>query len=789
MFTNLARSAAIVLLLMAVFGLAGCGTGGSQTSSSGVGAVAIDLVWSGAKSANKALKAPSTVSTVQIVISGPAMASIQQTFAASSGGGTIGNVPAGSGLTVTAYALDSSGNLLYKGTVGNVTVLAGQTTDVVTVIMLSVPTVASITVTPSNSTIGVGATQQFVATGTFSNMSTVDLTTITSWSSSTPSAATIAASGIATAVGVGATTITATSGAVAGTTGLTVTPANLVSIAILPANPTGAVGTTQQFTATGTFSDHTTQDLTSSVVWSSSATTVATISNAVGKNGLASPVAAGIATISAVSGSIVASTSYSVTEVTLVSLAISPANSSTPLGTPLQLSATGTYSDNSTQNLTSLVSWSSSLTSVAAISNATGQNGLVTPAAAGTTSISATMQVSLPIPGSISAATSLTVTGGANSLVNVLPITVNGSLCSSVTSKDYYNKPCVSVTVCNPNGSGCQVINDVLLDTGSYGLRIFQPATPFSLTPVLVGSSELYECVQYADGSANWGPVQTAMVILGGEPAVQVPIQVIQAASQTTGSHGHSVCTGATATPSDAGFTAILGVGLLTQDCGPLCVTSSGVGLYYTCSGSTCSGAAVPLASQVTNPVALLPTDNNGVLVQLPAVPLGGVSSVNNGSLILGIGTRANNATGTAKAYPADSDAYFNTTFSGQSSAYSFIDSGSNGLYFTVSNSQLPDVSDFYDPAVAVGSALSFAATTSGDLGTPTGTVSFQVGNYDSLVNTGRMVFSEMAGDNGTGTFAETGFDWGLPFFFGRSVFVGFDGTSSNLGTGPYWAY
>src|SRR4051794_15179060 len=54
---------------------------------------------------------------------------------------------------------------------------------------------------------------------------------------------------------------------------------------------------------------------------------------------------------------------------------------------------------------------------------------------------------------------------------NVLPLTVNGSLCST---RSYINKPCVSVTVCTPGTSTCQTIHDILLDTGSYGLRVFK---------------------------------------------------------------------------------------------------------------------------------------------------------------------------------------------------------------------------------------------------------------------------------------------------------------------------
>ena len=90
----------------------------------------------------------------------------------------------------------------------------------------------------------------------------------------------------------GSTTISATSGSISGSTTLTVTSATLVSIAVTPANPSIANGLTEQFTATGTYTDNSTQNLTTQVTWSSSNTAVATVSNASGSQGLASSAAA-----------------------------------------------------------------------------------------------------------------------------------------------------------------------------------------------------------------------------------------------------------------------------------------------------------------------------------------------------------------------------------------------------------------------------------------------------------------------------------------------------------------
>ena len=547
-------------------------------------------------------------------------------------------------------------------------------------------------------------------------------------------------------------------------------PKPLVSLALSPLNPSRAQGTVLPFTATGTYSDGSTQNLTQSATWASSATTVATISNTAGTNGRTTAVAVGTTTITASVGGISASTSLTVTPVALLSLAISPANPSVALGAIVPFTATGSYSDSTTQDLTQSAIWASSAATVATVSNTAGTKGLATSVAAGLTTITAAT-------GGVSASTTLTVTGGA--ATNVIPITVNGSLCSAGS---YLNKPCVSVTVCTPGTSTCQTINDILLDTGSYGLRIFKQALTVSLPQVTGASGSIAECVQFGDGSSLWGPVQTAGVILGNEPAVQVSIQRIDSAFGTPSAG----CSNADPTPAAAGFNGILGVGLFIQDCGAACANSVNNGRYYACNGTNCSGTSVPLSSQVQNPAALLPRDNNGVIVQLPGVALGGTHSV-DGALILGIGTQSNNVPpAAATTYSASSTGNFTTQFGGR--AYSsFIDSGSNGLFFTppaASASQLPNCPSPNAGWFCPPSTLSLLATNTGASGAPSGVVPFNIGNLSDLVaNSFFRVFVEVGG-----TFPGN-FDWGLPFFFGRTVVVGYEGKASSLGNGPYWAY
>jgi outer membrane protein assembly factor BamB len=251
-------------------------------------------------------------------------------------------------------------------------------------------TLVSIAVTPTNPSIAKDTNQQFTASGTFSDNTTQDLTATVTWTSSDTTKATITSTGLATGAGVGSVTITAASGSIIGTTTLTITNATLVSIAVTPINPSIALGTTQQFTATGIYSDYTTQNLTTTVTWSSSGTAIATISNAAGFNGLAASVGAGSTTVTATSGSISGSTTLKVTSATLISLALTPVNPTIVVGSKKQFTATGTFSDNTTQDLTALASWSSSSLFIATISNAAGSNGLVTSLATGTTTIAAT---------------------------------------------------------------------------------------------------------------------------------------------------------------------------------------------------------------------------------------------------------------------------------------------------------------------------------------------------------------------------------------------------------------
>ncbi len=307
---------------------------------------------------------------------------------------SIATVSAGLATTLSA------GSTTIQATSGSI---SGSTTLTVTA-----PALVSIALTPANPSVPAGQPQQFTATGTYTDGSHQNLTTTATWTSSAPSIATVSA-GLATTLSAGSTTIQATSGSISGSTTLTVTAPALVSIALTPANPSVPAGQPQQFTATGTYTDGSHQNLTTTAIWTSSAPSIATVSA-----GLATTLSAGSTTIQATSGSICGSTTLTVTAPALVSIALTPANPSVPAGQPQQFTATGTYTDGSHQNLTTTAIWTSSAPSIATVSA-----GLATTLSAGSTTIQATS-------GSISGSTTLTVTAPA--LVSIALTPANPSV-------------------------------------------------------------------------------------------------------------------------------------------------------------------------------------------------------------------------------------------------------------------------------------------------------------------------------------------------------------------------
>ena len=275
------------------------------------------------------------------------------------------------------------------------------------------------------------STVQFTAIGTYSDSTTQNLTSQVTWASGTPSVATISSpGGLATGAAMGTSVITASlSGVTSPNDTLTVTAAALQSIAVTPSSPSIAKGTTVQFTAIGTYSDSTTQNLTSQVTWASGTPSVATITS---PGGLATGDVldgdVGDHGVVFSSGVTSPNDTLTVTAAALQSIAVTPSSPSIAKGTTVQFTAIGTYSDSTTQNLTSQVTWASGTPSVATISS---PGGLATGVAMGTSVITASLS------GVTSPNDTLTVTMAAPTItVNAVSVQWGSQTAALFTASD-----------------------------------------------------------------------------------------------------------------------------------------------------------------------------------------------------------------------------------------------------------------------------------------------------------------------------------------------------------------
>ncbi len=362
------------------------------------------------------------------------------------------------------------------------------------------------------------------------------------------------------------------------------------------------------------------------------------------------------------------------------------------------------------------------------------------------------------------------------------------------------NRLYTDVTVCHPGMSSpgsptqCQTINHVLVDTGSFGLRLLSSAMApgLNLSRLTVnGGLPLINCAQFVDLSFAWGPVVRADVVLGGKTAASVPIQVIADPSFNSPADTCSVGGTAMTTAKALGANGILGIGLFKEDCGERCNNIVNNGSYYTCTDANCTvitGAkTTSLDQQVQNPVPRFAANyNNGVLIDLSTAGSTAAPSV-SGSLIFGIGTQS---PASVTVLTTDSVGFVTTVLAGQNQpnnfTRSFFDSGSNGLFFD--STTIPPCIEspgFYCPVPSAN----FSATLVDANGVSSPALSFSVDNATTLFASRtnadlNHVFPTLAGTGNPNSF-----DWGLPFFYGRRVFFGIEGQASTLGTGPFYAF
>jgi hypothetical protein len=261
---------------------------------------------------------------------------------------------------------------------------------------LTVTTAAllEISVTPFSAGEPIGVPIQYRASAIYSDGTTVDVTGGATWTSSNTGVATISdapgSKGRAMTVGNGTTTIKAHWSGIDGTATLTVTSAKLTKIQITPFSPTVPVGFGIPLTAIAIYDDGTTINVTGLATWVSSAATIAAVSDAGGSKGRLTPVSAGSATISATWNGITGTDVATVSSATLSSIAITPSPLTIPVSGQQQLTATGTFSDGSTLDITVYVGWTSGDPTVADVSDAPLTKGIVYGFTPGSVVITAT---------------------------------------------------------------------------------------------------------------------------------------------------------------------------------------------------------------------------------------------------------------------------------------------------------------------------------------------------------------------------------------------------------------
>jgi Protein of unknown function (DUF3443)/Kelch motif len=399
---------------------------------------------------------------------------------------------------------------------------------------------------------------------------------------------------------------------------------------------------------------------------------------------------------------------------------------------------------------------------------------------------------------------------------NVLPLGAGPGIATSAAAPQSVspNVPYTSVRICVPGTNQCRVVDGIVVDTGSSGLRLFASKLQFpnttGFTALTTNSGgELGECFPFV-ASFTWGPVAQADIYLGGEIAKGTPIQIIDdlgsfASVPLACSRSGSLAPISSPAAPAAGFNGIMGVGPIPND--------NGANQYFSCTSGNCTAYLPPGVNSpvVVNPVTAIhnavfdgtSTDYNGIGLTMNSVPLGG-QAADYGNLTFGIGTESNNIpSSTVQFFQGSDDASFAgaiLTKSGATTVEGYLDSGTNGIEFnsttiTECPANTPPNGPWYCPAaVATTSAVN-----EGSNSTPVSpSVTINVGNAEQLIQNGTYALPELGGPFGQPPL----FDWGLPFFYGRTIYVGIDGESafinSTCGTctstpcscaGPFFAY
>ena len=335
---------------------------------------------------------------------------------------------------------------------------------------------------------------------------------------------------------------------------------------------------------------------------------------------------------------------------------------------------------------------------------------------------------------------------------NVLPLVMR-------TPHAGFNRMVVSVTVCEPGSERCATIDDVMVDTGSTGLRLEASAVPPWLRlPPLPGpdGKPLAECLRFVHDTA-WGTLNRADVRLGGLTATELPLQVID----DQGGVQPPACPRSDVRPTSNGT---LGVGQNLFDCQGACeqrADAPGVFVRDGAGWSPVKGAVEP-AYRLPNPVSYLPGYDNGIVIELPSPRNGGAHEV-VGTLTFGVGFATGDRIGTAGILHLDGAGRFTTVLGGSSYPASYIDSGTET--YVLHDDSLPPCPDLAW-AYCVQPRHPLDAELVGLDGART-SVNFAVGDYRARREQAAGASDDLAE---AAEPKSTAFVWGAPFFLGRRV-------------------
>jgi hypothetical protein len=264
-----------------------------------------------------------------------------------------------------------------------------------TSVTVTAPTLTSIVVSPAAATLFVGNTSQFKAQGTYSDLSTADLTDSVTWVAGTPTIVSVSNAtgtrGLVTALAVGNTRVVASLSGVMGMATVTVSAASLVGIAVTPDPLNLPLGLSLPLKATATYGDQTTQDVTTAATWTVGDSSIATVGNLGTAAGQVTGKAVGTTSVTAALSGFAAQVKVIVANPNLLSISVAPAAATITAGQPQAFAATGSYDNSTSVDITTQVTWSSNNTAVAQVSNAAGSNGVATSLIAGTATITAAL--------------------------------------------------------------------------------------------------------------------------------------------------------------------------------------------------------------------------------------------------------------------------------------------------------------------------------------------------------------------------------------------------------------